>query len=145
MRTFLALLLIWSTTALAEVSREEATKQIDEMVRSNMISAEEAAKAKARLQAMSNAEWSALNADAEKKVSEMEGRSPASVDLNEAQYAAIESDLKVLAPHTVVEETQVEQTHVEHTQVEKVEIQHVVVPQTTVQEVKVTETFVPQT
>ncbi len=144
MRTLIAFLMICSFSAWAgEVSREEASGIIDEMVKSNMISKEEAEKAKARLHTMSSTEWTAINKEAEKKVTEYEGRAPASVDvadpsnsdLAEEQFAAIKSDLKVIAPHTVVNPTQVQETVVAP----------VVVPATVVEEVKVTETYVPQT
>lgn len=154
MRILIAFTLIWSVTAFAgEVSRQEAAGIIDEMVRSNMISMEEAAKAKARLQTMSATEWSALNKDAEKKAAEHEGRVPASVsntDLAAEQMDAIESDLKKIAPHTVVNPTEVQATEVQATYVEETKVEHVTVPQvevpqTVVEETQVSETFVPQT
>jgi tRNA A37 threonylcarbamoyladenosine dehydratase len=48
MRLLITILLVFSATANAQVSRDEAVLLIDEMVKSNMISAEEAEKAKAR-------------------------------------------------------------------------------------------------
>ena len=106
MRILSALLLMISTTAFAEVSRMDAEGSIDQMVKVNMISAEEAAKAKARLQAMSAKEWSELNKDAEAQVARM----PASVveiadsgtnDLSKEQFLAIQNDLAIIAPHYV--------------------------------------------
>lgn len=103
MRIFITLLLFFSTAALAEVSREEAESMIDEMVKSNMISKEEAQKAKFRLYTMNANEWSRLNEES-REIS----RGPASVsvapedsDLDEEQFAAIENDLKMIAPHTL--------------------------------------------
>ena len=102
MRILLTLSLMISFSAFAEVSRSEAEVSIDEMVKANMISAEEAAKAKARLHSMSSKDWSALNRDAESKAS----RLPASVvetsesgDLSQEQLMAIQNDLAVIAPH----------------------------------------------
>lgn len=90
MRIFITLLLVFSATANAQVSRDEAVILIDEMVKSNMISAEEAEKAKARIPVQM----------------EKNDRSPASVtmvepssDLAKEQLSAIESDLSVIAPH----------------------------------------------
>jgi hypothetical protein len=90
MRFLITLLLVFSATAQAQVSRDEAVLLIDEMVKSNMISAEEAEKAKARIPVTEN----------------KNDRSPASVtiadpstDLAKEQMSAIESDLSVIAPH----------------------------------------------
>lgn len=100
MRILLTIIFMMSTAAFADVSREEAELSINEMVKANMISAEEAVKAKARLFAMSSKDWSALNKDAASKASRM----PASVDsessdLSDEQLMAIEKDLSVIAPH----------------------------------------------
>lgn len=104
MRILFTLSLMISFSAFAEVSRSEAEVSIDEMVKANMISAEEAAKAKARLHSMSSKDWSALNREAESKASRM----PASVveisdsgnnDLSKEQLMAIQNDLAVIAPH----------------------------------------------
>lgn len=103
MRILLALSLMISFSAFAEVSRSEAEGSIDQMVKANMISAEEAAKAKARLHSMSSKEWSSLNKVAEERAA----RLPASViesgsdstDLSQEQLMAIQNDLAVIAPH----------------------------------------------
>lgn len=102
MRFLIALFLMMTTTAFADVTRAEAELSINEMVKANMISAEEAVKAKARLYSMSSKDWSALNKDAASKASRM----PASVDqestdLSSEQLMAIEKDLAVIAPHYV--------------------------------------------
>jgi polyhydroxyalkanoate synthesis regulator phasin len=91
MRFLMTLLIVFSASAHAQVSRDEAVLLIDEMVKSNMISAEEAEKAKARIPA---------------QLENKNDRSPASVtigeptsDLAKEQLSAIESDLSVIAPH----------------------------------------------
>lgn len=146
MRTLIFFLLLSSTAFATEVSRQEASSMIDEMVKSNMISAEEAAKAKARLQTMSASEWTGINKEAEKKVAEQEGRAPASVDLAEEQFQAIESDLKVIAPHTVgLKNPEVKEAVVEEAVVEEAVVQEAVVPHAVVEEAKVAPAFVPQT
>ena len=146
MRTLIFFLLLSSTAFAAEVSRQEASSMIDEMVKSNMISAEEAAKAKARLQTMSASEWSGINSEAEKKVAESEGRAPASVDLADEQFQAIENDLKVIAPHTVGHQgTEVKEAVVPKTIVEEAVVEEAVVPHAIVEEAKVAPAFVPQT
>lgn len=103
MRILLTLFLMMSTTAFADVSRAEADKSIDEMVKANMISAEEAAKAKARLHSMSSKDWSALNKDAESKAARLPASvvevSDSSSDLSKEQLMAIQNDLAVIAPH----------------------------------------------
>lgn len=158
MRTLLFLFLVSASTAFAgEVSREEASKIIDEMVKSNMISASEASKAKLRLKTMNATEWTNLNKDAEEKAAEYTSRAPASVptpDLEAEQYSAIENDLKKIAPAVVneekVEAVQVEEAYVPEAQVEHAQVEHVVIPETkventVVEEVKISEIFVPQT
>lgn len=100
MRFLLTIIFMMSATAFADVTREEAELSINEMVKANMISAEEALKAKARLYSMSSKEWSVLNKDAASKASRM----PASVDsestdLSDEQLMAIQKDLSVIAPH----------------------------------------------
>lgn len=110
MKFALALLLLSSTT-FAEVTREEASLMIDKMVKSNMISAEEAQKAKDRLKTMNTTEWSKLNKEAEAKAARMPASVPEQkdVDLSREQMSAIESDLKTLAPQVIVPETKVQE------------------------------------
>ncbi len=91
MRILITLLFVFSATAQAQVSKDEAVLLIDEMVKSNMISAEEAEKAKARIPVQTESK---------------NDRAPASVtvadptdDLAQEQLSAIESDLSVIAPH----------------------------------------------
>lgn len=104
MRILLALSLMISFSSFAEVSRSEAEGSIDQMVKANMISAEEAAKAKARLHSMSSKEWSSLNKVAEEKAARLpasvvESSDPESSDLSQEQLMAIQNDLAVIAPH----------------------------------------------
>ena len=106
MRFLIIFILLFSTAAMAEVSREEASGIIDEMVNTRVISAEEGQKAKARLGTMNSSEWSTLNQEAEDKVSRMpasvtESDSSANVDLSQEQFRAIQNDLAVIAPHYV--------------------------------------------
>jgi len=108
MRILLAFLLMMSTTAFAEVSRAEAEVSINEMVKANMISAEEAVKAKARLHSMSSKDWSELNAEAASQVARLpasvvEISDPESNDLSKEQLMAIHNDLAVIAPHYALE------------------------------------------
>lgn len=104
MRILITLFLMMSTTAFADVTRAEAEVSINEMVKANMISAEEAAKAKARLHSMSSKDWSALNKDAESKAARMpasvvEVSDSGSTDLSKEQLMAIQNDLAIIAPH----------------------------------------------
>lgn len=105
MRFLLILIMMFSATAFAEVSRDEASAAIDDMVSQQMISAEEAVKAKARLVSMTAVDWKALNKDAESMASrmpasEMETNSEAT-DLSHEQFQAIQNDLSVIAPHYI--------------------------------------------
>ena len=107
MRFLLILFLMFSATAFADVTRDEARAIIDEMVTKQMISAEEAEKAKARLGSMSANDWKDLNKDAEGMASRMpaselkiENNSEAT-DLSQEQFQAIHNDLAVIAPHYI--------------------------------------------
>lgn len=105
MRFFLSLMIIFTTNCFAEVSRDEARVIIDDMVSKQMISAEEAEKAKSRLVDMSATEWSLLNKDAEDKASRMPASEDSAeevpVDLSEEQFQTIHHDLSVIAPHYI--------------------------------------------
>lgn len=102
MRILLLAFVLLSTTAFAEVSRDEAGMMIDQMVKSNMISEEEGQKAKVRLMSMSGQDWSALNQDAAEKANRMPASAPVETsDLNSEQFLAIQNDLKAIAPHSV--------------------------------------------
>ncbi|MES2526146.1 MAG: hypothetical protein V4598_03640 [Bdellovibrionota bacterium] len=106
MRFLIILTFLFSTTAFAEVSRDEASGIIDEMVSKQMISAEEGEKAKIRLRSMNPSEWTALNQDAEVKAARMPASVPesgeaasGSSDLSQEQFQTIQNDLAVIAPH----------------------------------------------
>jgi polyhydroxyalkanoate synthesis regulator phasin len=139
MRTLLLILLFVSTSAIAaEVSRDEAEKMIDEMVRTNMISSEEADKAKVRLHAMSSTEWTAVNKEAEQKAAQEmaneASRAPASVasadpsgNIEKEQLSAIHSDLESISPYAIKNHVVPEAPRV---QVAPVVVNPVVVPET---------------
>lgn len=141
MRILLFALLVFSTSAMAEVSRDEAAKVIDNMVKQNLISAEEAEKAKARLRNMSSTEWASINKTAEEKAARMPASinvgDPSSADLSEEQLSAIENDLKAITPHTHVPETVVEPTYVPEVVVAPVVVEEVVVAPVVVEPVVV--------
>lgn len=105
MRTFFTVfLLVGSLNVFAEeVSRDQAAAVIDEMVRTNTISAEEAQKAKVRLQTMNEAEWNKLNAEAKDKAARMPASvpedAPTSEEISHEQFETIQTDLAVIAPH----------------------------------------------
>ncbi len=107
MRFLLTLILMFSATAFADVTRDEASAIIDEMVTKQMISAEEAAKAKARLVNMTTNEWQVLNKDAEGMASRMPAselkieNNTEATDLSQEQFQAIHNDLAVIAPHYI--------------------------------------------
>lgn len=97
-----------SLSAFAEVGQEDVESMLNQMVRENVISAEEAAKAKYRMKAMDPKQWSKINQEAAK----VAARSPASVtpssnkieevhgiDLDGAQFKAIQSEVKKIMPH----------------------------------------------
>lgn len=91
----------------AEVAPEHVESMLQQMVRENVISAEEAQKAKIRLRSMGPDQWSALN----KQASTIAARSPASVtpsqnkieeihgvDLDGAQFKEIQNEVKKIVP-----------------------------------------------
>ena len=99
MKYFVAVLIILSTTsAIAEVSKENVETMLDQMVREEVISAKEAEKARIRLHSMNNKQWKSMNADAHK----VAARSPASVteasDLHSVQFRQIQDDVNKLVP-----------------------------------------------
>lgn len=108
MKWYLSLILIFSATqALADATPEDVESMLKQMVRENVISAEEAEKAKLRMKAMSPDQWKQINAQAAR----VAARSPASVtpsqnkieevqgiDLDGAQFKAIQSEVKKIVP-----------------------------------------------
>jgi len=95
------LLLLLLNVAWAEVTPDEAALMIDQMVKENVISVNEAQKAKARLKVMNPSEWKKMN---ETAASVAARRSPASVqdvqktDLDGAQFRQISEDIKKILP-----------------------------------------------
>ncbi len=94
----------------ADVSPDHVDQMIDQMVQKNVISKEEAEKAKIRMRSMSPEQWGQINAQAKT----IAARSPASVamtpsqnkieevnkiDLDSAQFKAIQNDMAKIVPH----------------------------------------------
>ncbi len=110
MKTFLAfsLLVMNINFATADVSPEHVVDMLSQMVRENVISKEEAEKAKARLGAMNPEQWKKINEQAASYASRM----PASVnaqssnkienvhgvDLDGEQFRQIQNDMRKIAP-----------------------------------------------
>lgn len=100
-------LMTLTATALADVAPEDVDSMLKQMVRENVISAEEAEKAKLRMKSMSPEQWAQINQQAAKVASRM----PASVtpsqnkieevhgvDLDGAQFKAIQSEVQKIMP-----------------------------------------------
>ena len=107
MKWFILTALLTSFTAFAEVAPEHVESMLQQMVRENVISAAEAEKAKLRMKSMSPEQWSAIN----RQAAVVASRSPASVtpsqnkieevngiDLDGAQFKAIQSEVKKIIP-----------------------------------------------
>lgn len=103
----IATLLISFSPSYAEVSHSDVETMLQQMIRENVISAQEAEKVKMRMKAMSPDQWSAIN----KKANEVASRTPASVtpsnnkieevqgiDLDGAQFKAIQNEVKKIVP-----------------------------------------------
>lgn len=95
------------SSSFADVTPDQVNSMLDQMVRENVISKEEADKARIRMKTMNNEQWSAINQQASKAA----GRNPASVvpsenkieevnniDLDSAQFKQIQSDMKKIVP-----------------------------------------------
>lgn len=93
--------------AQAEVSHDHVESMLKQMVRENVISAQEAEKAKLRMKSMTPEQWTAINSQAAK----VAARSPASVtpsnnkieevhgiDLDGAQFKAIQNEVRKIVP-----------------------------------------------
>ena len=109
MKWFVCFSLLFSLQLKAEVSPDHVDQMIDQMVQKNVISKEEADKAKARMRSMSPEQWSQINSQAKT----IAARSPASVamapsqnrieevnkiDLDSAQFKAIQNDMAKIVP-----------------------------------------------
>lgn len=94
--------------AMADVGHSDVESMLDQMVRENVISAEEATKAKIKMKTMDPAQWAKINKEAAK----VAARTPASVtpsankieevhsiDLDGAQFKAIQSEVQKIMPH----------------------------------------------
>lgn len=95
------------SVAFAEVSQTEVESMLQQMVRENVISKEDAEKAKSRARSMTPDQWSAINSQAAR----VAARTPASVtpssnrieevhsiDLDGAQFKAIQSEVRKILP-----------------------------------------------
>lgn len=107
MKWIVTVLMMSSFCAFAEVEPSQVESMLSQMVRENVISAEEAARAKFRLKNIKPEEWKAINAQANK----VAARSPASVkssnnkieevhniDLDGEQFKAIQNEMRKIVP-----------------------------------------------
>jgi hypothetical protein len=107
MKRLLALIFLFSLSALAEVSPEHVESMLQQMVRENVISEVEAQKVKMRMKSIGPQQWSDIN----KQASSIAARSPASVtpsnnrieevnsiDLDGAQFKEIQKEMKKIVP-----------------------------------------------
>lgn len=101
------IVMLFSLSAFAEVSQEHVTSMLDQMVKENVISQEEAEKAKFKMKNMSPSQWEQINQTA----ASVAARAPASVspssnniqevnkiDLDGAQFKQIQEDIKKIMP-----------------------------------------------
>jgi hypothetical protein len=104
---FAFFLLIFTSSAFSDVDHAQVESMLKQMVRENVISPEEAEKAKIRMKSMTPQQWSAIN----KQAGQVAARSPASVtpsqnkieevnsiDLDGAQFKAIENEVRKIIP-----------------------------------------------
>jgi hypothetical protein len=108
MKWFLPIfMLTTSFITFADVSPQDVEKMLGQMVRENVISREEAEKAKFRMKSISPAQWAQINQHAAK----IAARSPASatpsqnkieevhgIDLDGAQFKQIQDEMKKIVP-----------------------------------------------
>lgn len=106
--SLVSLCLFFSLSSFAEVSRNNVSEMIDQMVAKNVISKEEAAKAKAKLGTLNADQWKQINDQAKVIAS----RTPASLnpssanrieevqglDLDGAQFKQIQKDIGTIVP-----------------------------------------------
>jgi hypothetical protein len=108
MKWMISILVLASFTANAEVSPEHVESMLQQMVRENVISASEAEKAKFRMKSLSPEQWSEINKNAAKVATRMPASAmmPSnnkieevnSIDLDGAQFKAIQSEVKKIIP-----------------------------------------------
>jgi hypothetical protein len=108
MKWLMSLMILVSFQLRAEVSPDQVDTMIDQMVTNNVISKDDADKAKVRMRSMSSDQWAQINTKAEA----VAARSPASVnapsdnkieevqaiDLESKQFQQIQSDMKKFVP-----------------------------------------------
>jgi len=107
--TILFLSLLIGEKSFAQASQEQVEQMLSQMVKENVISAQEAEKAKIKMNSMNSQEWSSLNQKAS-DIASSSSRAPASVDgvqaikqfkskdLDKAQFKQIEDDIKKMSP-----------------------------------------------
>lgn len=100
------ILFIFHSPLKAEVNPGQVESMLEQMVRENVISAQEAQKAKIRLRTMRPEQWAEIN----KQATKIASRSPASVNshnrieelhkinLDGAQFKQIQDDIKKIMP-----------------------------------------------
>lgn len=108
MKTLILLGLTFTLNALADVSKENVETMLQQMVKENVISKEEAEKAKSRLHAVTPEQWAGINKTAyaaaarmpasengtsQNRIEEVNG-----IDLDGAQFQAIQNDLRKIVP-----------------------------------------------
>lgn len=108
MKWIFSFVFLFSFQLKADVSHERVSEMLDQMVKENVISKEEADKARIRMKNISPEQWGQINA----KASQIAARSPASVlepsnnriqevnkiDLDGAQFKQIQEDMKKIVP-----------------------------------------------
>lgn len=108
MKFFLLMTLSLSFSAFAEVKPEQVDSMLQQMVRENVISRDQADRALSRLKNISPEQWSQINKTAEaavkrmpasaNKVSNNNIEEVKSVDLDGEQFRAIQNDLRKIVP-----------------------------------------------
>lgn len=106
MKWILSVFLVASFSVKAEVERAHVESMLDQMVRENVISAEEAQKAKIRLKSLSPDQWKDINQKAAVVASRMPASVPSqnkieevnNIDLDGAQFRQIQNEVKKIMP-----------------------------------------------
>jgi hypothetical protein len=108
MKLLFTILVLISFQANAEIAPDQVDSMIDQMVSNNVISKEDAEKAKIRMRTMTPEQWAQINTQAEK----IAARTPASentvssnkieevhgIDLEGKQFQQIQNDMKKFVP-----------------------------------------------
>jgi DNA-binding transcriptional regulator YhcF (GntR family) len=106
MKFVVALFLMTSMNVMAQVAPQDVEKMLQQMVRENVISAEEAEKAKIRMKTMNSKHWADINQKAAKVAARMPASTPSEnlieevhgIDLDGAQFKTIQSEIKKIMP-----------------------------------------------